>query len=245
MFLNISLVKIIYFKKLITTFALIKPNYKHSKTNQLMSKNILKNRRFYQKNVLKGEEYLQKEKRGIDNVLLLPITVVSSVFYYVAHTTVSIPLFATAVALFCTFYYIIVRLGMNLRMQRYLAKTVEGYHFRWYELWHIRWNDKALVSAWHKKLIEMAKEESLTDTQIVQIIENQRLTNHKWLSYAWFIIVIGFSILLSILFISIRTNYKIAELQQYRRRYNLERTHLVTAKKQIILRSFFIKISKQ
>jgi|GEM_PF-2408901 len=28
-----------------------------------MSKNILKNRRFYQKNVLKGEEYLQKEKR--------------------------------------------------------------------------------------------------------------------------------------------------------------------------------------
>ena len=40
-----------------------------------MSKNILKNRRFYQKNVLKGEEYLQKEKRGIDNVLLLPITV--------------------------------------------------------------------------------------------------------------------------------------------------------------------------
>lgn len=53
-----------------------------------MSKNILKNRRFYQKNVLKGEEYLQKEKRGIDNVLLLPITVVSSVFYYVAHTTV-------------------------------------------------------------------------------------------------------------------------------------------------------------
>ncbi len=245
MFLNISLVKIIYFKKLITTFALIKPNYKHSKTNQLMSKNILKNRRFYQKNVLKGEDYLQKEKRGIDNVLLLPITVVSSVFYYVAHTTVSIPLFATAVALFCTFYYIIVRLGMNLRMQRYLAKTVEGYHFRWYELWHIRWNDKALVSAWHKKLIEMAKEESLTDTQIVQIIENQRLTNHKWLSYAWFIIVIGFSILLSILFISIRTNYKIAELQQYRRRYNLERTHLVTAKKQIILRSFFIKISKQ
>ena len=210
-----------------------------------MSKNILKNRRFYQKNVLKGEEYLQKEKRGIDNVLLLPITVVSSVFYYVAHTTVSIPLFATAVALFCTFYYIIVRLGMNLRMQRYLAKTVEGYHFRWYELWRIRWNDKALVSAWHKKLIEMAKEESLTDTQIVQIIENQRLTNHKWLSYAWFIIVIGFSILLSILFISIRTNYKIAELQQYRRRYNLERTHLVTAKKQIILRSFFIKISKQ
>lgn len=210
-----------------------------------MSKNILKNRRFYQKNVLKGEEYLQKEKRGIDNVLLLPITVVSSVFYYVAHTTVSIPLFATAVALFCTFYYIIVRLGMNLRMQRYLAKTVEGYHFRWYELWHIRWNDKALVSAWHKKLIEMAKEESLTDTQIVQIIENQRLTNYKWFSYAWFIIVIGFSILLSILFISIRTNYKIAELQQYRRRYNLERTHLVTAKKQIILRSFFIKISKQ
>ena len=245
MFLNISLVKIIYFKKLITTFALIKPNYKHSKTNQLMSKNILKNRRFYQKNVLKGEDYLQKEKRGIDNVLLLPITVVSSVFYYVAHTTVSIPLFATAVALFCTFYYIIVRLGMNLRMQRYLAKTVEGYHFRWYELWHIRWNDKVLVSAWHKKLIEMAKEESLTDTQIVQVIENQRLTNHKWLSYAWFIIVIGFSILLSILFISIRTNYKIAELQQYRRRYNLERTHLVTAKKQIILRSFFIKISKQ
>ena len=210
-----------------------------------MSKNILKNRRFYQKNVLKGEEYLQKEKRGIDNVLLLPITVVSSVFYYVAHTTVSIPLFATAVALFCTFYYIIVRLGMNLRMQRYLAKTVEGYHFRWYELWHIRWNDKALVSAWHKKLIEMAKEKSLTDTQIVQIIENQRLTNQKWFSYAWFIIVIGFSILLSILFISIRTNYKIAELQQYRRRYNLERTHLVTAKKQIILRSFFIKISKQ
>ena len=210
-----------------------------------MSKNILKNRRFYQKNVLKGEEYLQKEKRGIDNVLLLPITVVSSVFYYVAHTTVSIPLFATAVALFCTFYYIIVRLGMNLRMQRYLAKTVEGYHFRWYELWRIRWNDKALVSAWHKKLIEMAKEESLTDTQIVQIIENQRLTNYKWFSYAWFIIVIGFSILLSILFISIRTNYKIAELQQYRRRYNLERTHLVTAKKQIILRSFFIKISKQ
>ena len=210
-----------------------------------MSKNILKNRRFYQKNVLKGEEYLQKEKRGIDNVLLLPITVVSSVFYYVAHTTVSIPLFATAVALFCTFYYIIVRLGMNFRMQRYLAKTVEGYHFRWYELWHIRWNDKALVSAWHKKLIEMAKEESLTDTQIVQIIENQRLTNYKWFSYAWFIIVIGFSILLSILFISIRTNYKIAELQQYRRRYNLERTHLVTAKKQIILRSFFIKISKQ
>ena len=59
-----------------------------------MSKNILKNRRFYQKNVLKGEEYLQKEKRGIDNVLLLPITVVSSVFYYVAHTTVSIPLHA-------------------------------------------------------------------------------------------------------------------------------------------------------
>ena len=205
-----------------------------------MSKNILKNRRFYQKNVLKGEEYLQKEKRGIDNVLLLPITVVSSVFYYVAHTTVSIPLFATGVALFCIFYYIIVRLGMNLRMQRYLAKTVEGYHFRWYELWRIRWNDKALVSAWHKKLIEMAKEESLTDTQIVQIIENQRLTNHKWFS-----IVIGFSILLSILFISIRTNYKIAELQQYRRRYNLERTHLVTAKKQIILRSFFIKISKQ
>ena len=210
-----------------------------------MSKNILKNRRFYQKNVLKGEEYLQKEKRGIDNVLLLPITVVSSVFYYVAHTTVSIPLFATAVALFCTFYYIIVRLGMNLRMQRYLAKTVEGYHFRWYELWYIRWNDKVLVSAWHKKLIEMAKEESLTDTQIVQIIENQRLTNYKWFSYAWFIIVIGFSILLSILFISIRTNYKIAELQQYRRRYNLERTHLVTTKKQIILRSFFIKISKQ
>ena len=210
-----------------------------------MSKNILKNRRFYQKNVLKGEEYLQKEKRGIDNVLLLPITVVSSVFYYVAHTTVSIPLFAIAVALFCTLYYIIVRLGMNLRMQRYLAKTVEGYHFRWYELWCIRWNDKALVSAWHKKLIEMAKEESLTDTQIVQIIENQRLTNHKWFPYAWFIIVIGFSILLSILFISIRTNYKIAELQQYRRRYNLERTHLVTAKKQIILRSFFIKISKQ
>ena len=210
-----------------------------------MSKNILKNRRFYQKNVLKGEEYLQKEKRGIDNVLLLPITVVSSVFYYVAHTTVSIPLFATAVALFCTFYYIIVRLGMNLRMQRYLAKTVEGYHFRWYELWYIRWNDKALVSAWHKKLIEMAKEKSLTDTQIVQIIDNQRLTNQKWFSYAWFIIVIGFSILLSILFISIRTNYKIAELQQYRRRYNLERTHLVTAKKQIILRSFFIKISKQ
>ncbi|WP_315154217.1 hypothetical protein [Capnocytophaga leadbetteri] len=210
-----------------------------------MSKNILKNRRFYQKNVLKGEEYLQKEKRGIDNVLLLPIMVISSVFYYVAHTTVSIPLFATAVALFCTFYYIIVRLGMNLRMQRYLAKTVEGYHFRWYELWRIRWNDKALVSAWHKKLIEMAKEEPLTDTQIVQIIENQRLTNHKWFLYAWFIIVIGFSILLSILFISIRTNYKIAELQQYRRRYNLERTHLVTAKKQIILRSFFIKISKQ
>ena len=210
-----------------------------------MSKNILKNRRFYQKNVLKGEEYLQKEKRGIDNVLLLPITVVSSVFYYVAHTTVSIPLFATGVVLFCTFYYIIVRLGMNLRMQRYLAKTVEDYHFRWYELWHIRWNDKALVSAWHKKLIEMAKEESLTDTQIVQIIENQRLTNQKWFSYAWFIIVIGFSILLSILFISIRTNHKIAELQQYRRRYNLERTHLVTAKKQIILRSFFIKISKQ
>ena len=210
-----------------------------------MSKNILKNRRFYQKNVLKGEEYLQKEKRGIDNVLLLPITVVSSVFYYVAHTTVSIPLFATGVALFCALYYIIVRLGMNLRMQRYLAKTVEGYHFRWYELWYIRWNDKALVSAWHKKLIEMAKEKSLTDTQIVQIIENQRLTNQKWFSYAWFIIVIGFSILLSILFISIRTNYKIAELQQYRRRYNLERTHLVTAKKQIILRSFFIKISKQ
>ena len=210
-----------------------------------MSKNILKNRRFYQKNVLKGEEYLQKEKKGIDNVLLFPITVVSSVFYYVAHTTVSIPLFATAVALFCALYYIIVRLGMNLRMQRYLAKTVEGYHFRWYELWRIRWNDKALVSAWHKKLIEMAKEESLTDTQIVQIIENQRLTNHKRFLYAWFIIVIGFSILLSILFISIRTNYKIAELQQYRRRYNLERTHLVTAKKQIILRSFFIKISKQ
>ena len=210
-----------------------------------MSKNILKNRRFYQKNVLKGEEYLQKEKKGIDNVLLFPITVVSSVFYYVAHTTVSIPLFATAVALFCALYYIIVRLGMNLRMQRYLAKTVEGYHFRWYELWRIRWNDKALVSAWHKKLIEMAKEESLTDTQIVQIIENQRLTNHKWFLYAWFIIVIGFSILLSILFISIRTNYKIAELQQYRTRYNLERTHLVTAKKQIILRSFFIKISKQ
>ena len=156
--------------------------------------------------------------------MLLPITVVSSVFYYVAHTTVSIPLFATAVAIFCALYYIIVRLGMNLRMQRYLAKTVEGYHFRWYELWHIRWNDKALVSAWHKKLIEMAKEESLTDTQIVQIIENQRLTNHKCFSYAWFIIVIGFSILLSILFISIRTNYKIAELQQYRRRYNLERT---------------------
>ena len=103
-----------------------------------MSKNILKNRRFYQKNVLKGEEYLQKEKRGIDNVLLLPITVVSSVFYYVAHTTVSIPLFATGVVLFCTFYYIIVRLGMNLRMQRYLTKTVEGYHFRWYELWYIR-----------------------------------------------------------------------------------------------------------
>ena len=175
---------------------------------------------------------------------MLPITVVSSVFYYVAHTTVSIPLFTIAVALFCALYYIIVRLGMNLRMQRYLAKTVEGYHFRWYELWHIRWNDKALVSAWHKKLIEMAKEESLTDTQIVQIIENQRLTNHKWFSYAWFIIVIGFSILLSILFISIRTNYKIAELQQYRRRYNLERTHLVTAKKQIILRSFFWKITK-
>ncbi|WP_456063481.1 hypothetical protein [Capnocytophaga leadbetteri] len=210
-----------------------------------MSKNILKNRRFYQKNVLKGEEYLQKEKRGIDNVLLLPITVVSSVFYYVAHTTVSIPLFATGVALFCIFYYIIVRLGMNLRMQRYLAKTVEGYHFRWYELWRIRWNDKALVSAWHKKLIEMAKEESLTDTQIVQIIENQRLTNYKWFSYAWFIIVIGFSILLSILFISIRTNYKIAELQQYRRRNNLERTYSVTAKKQIILRSFFIKFVRQ
>jgi len=198
-----------------------------------MSKNILKNRRFYQKNVLKGEEYLQKEKRGIDNVLLLPITVVSSVFYYVAHTTVSIPLFATAVALFCTFYYIIVRLGMNFRMQRYLAKTVEGYHFRWYELWYIRWNDKALASAWHKKLIEMAKEESLTDTQIVQVIENQRLTNRKWFSYAWFIIVISFSIQLSILFISIRTNYKIAELQQYRRRYNLERTHLVTAKNKL------------
>lgn len=90
----------------------------------------------------------------------------------------------------------------------------------------------------------MAKEESLTDTQIVQIIENQRLTNHKWFSYAWFIIVIGFSILLSILFISIRTNYKIAELQQYRRRYNLERTYLATAKKQIILRSFFWKITK-
>ena len=31
MFLNVSLVKIIYFKKLITTFAPIKPNYKHSK----------------------------------------------------------------------------------------------------------------------------------------------------------------------------------------------------------------------
>ena len=210
-----------------------------------MSKNILKNRRFYQKNVLKGEEYLQKEKRGIDNVLLLPITVVSSVFYYVAHTTVSIPLFATAVALFCAFYYIIVRLGMNLRMQRYLAKTVEGYHFRWYELWHIRWNDKALVSAWHKKLIEMAKEESLTDTQIVQIIENQRLGNRKRVSYAWLIIVIGFSILLSILFVSIRTNYKIAELQQYRRRYNLEKAYSVTTKKQIILRSFFIKFVRQ
>ena len=210
-----------------------------------MSKNILKNRRFYQKNVLKGEEYLQKEKRGIDNVLLLPITVVSSVFYYVAHTTVSIPLFATAVALFCTFYYIIVRLGMNLRMQRYLAKTVEGYHFRWYELWHIRWNDKALVSAWHKKLIEMAKEEALTDTQIVQIIENQRLGNRKRVSYTWLIILIGFSILLSILFVSIRTNYKIAELQQYRRRYNLEKTYSVTTKKQIILRSFFIKFVRQ
>lgn len=202
-----------------------------------MSKNILKNRRFYQKNVLKGEEYLQKEKRGIDNVLLLPITVVSSVFYYVAHTTVSIPLFTIAVALFCALYYIIVRLGMNLRMQRYLAKTVEGYHFRWY--------DKALVSAWHKKLIEMAKEESLTDTQIVQIIENQRLGNRKRVSYAWLIIVIGFSILLSILFVSIRTNYKIAELQQYRRRYNLEKTYSVTTKKQIILRSFFIKFVRQ
>ena len=95
---------------------------------------------------------------------------------------------------------------MNLRM--HLAKTVESYHFRWYELWRIRWNDKVLVSAWHKKLIEMAKEESLTDTHIVQIIEDQRLTNHIWFSYAWFIIVIGFSILLSILFISIRTNYK-------------------------------------
>lgn len=210
-----------------------------------MSKNILKNRRFYQKNVLKGEEYLQKEKRGIDNVLLLPITVVSSVFYYVAHTTVSIPLFATAVALFCTFYYIIVRLGMNLRMQRYLAKTVEGYHFRWYELWHIRWNDKALVSAWHKKLIEIAKEEALTDTQIVQIIENQRLGNRKRVSYTWLIILIGFSILLSILFVSIRTNYKIAELQQYRRRYNLEKSYSVTTKKQIILRSFFIKFVRQ
>ena len=210
-----------------------------------MSKNILKNRRFYQKNVLKGEEYLQKEKRGIDNVLLLPITVVSSVFYYVAHTTVSIPLFATAVALFCTFYYIIVRLGMNLRMQRYLAKTVEGYHFRWYELWHIRWNDKALVSAWHKKLIEIAKEEALTDTEIVQIIENQRLGNRKRVSYTWLIILIGFSILLSILFVSIRTNYKIAELQQYRRRYNLEKSYSVTTKKQIILRSFFIKFVRQ
>ena len=210
-----------------------------------MSKNILKNRRFYQKNVLKGEDYLQKEKRGIDNVLLLPITVVSSVFYYVAHTTVSIPLFATAVALFCTFYYIIVRLGMNLRMQRYLAKTVEGYHFRWYELWHIRWNDKALVSAWHKKLIEIAKEEALTDTQIVQIIENQRLGNRKRVSYTWLIILIGFSILLSILFVSIRTNYKIAELQQYRRRYNLEKSYSVTTKKQIILRSFFIKFVRQ
>ena len=170
---------------------------------------------------------------------------VSSVFYYVAHTTVSIPLFATAVAIFCTLYYIIVRLGMNLRMQRYLAKTVEGYHFRWYELWHIRWNDKALVSAWHKKLIEMAKEESLTDTQIVQIIENQRLGNRKRVSYAWLIIVIGFSILLSILFVSIRTNYKIAELQQYRRRYNLEKAYSVTTKKQIILRSFFIKFVRQ
>ena len=31
MLLNISLVKNIYFKKLITTFAPIKPNYKHSK----------------------------------------------------------------------------------------------------------------------------------------------------------------------------------------------------------------------
>ena len=41
-----------------------------------MSKNILKNSKFFQKNILKGEEYLQKEKRGIDNVLLLPITVV-------------------------------------------------------------------------------------------------------------------------------------------------------------------------
>lgn len=58
-----------------------------------MSKNILKNRRFYQKNILKGEEYLQKEKRGIDNVLLLPITVVSSVFYYVAHTTLLVYLY--------------------------------------------------------------------------------------------------------------------------------------------------------
>mgnify|MGYP000003242113 FL=1 len=210
-----------------------------------MSKNILKNSKFFQKNILKGEEYLQKEKRGIDNVLLLPITVVSSVFYYVAHTTVSIPLFATAVALFCALYYIIVRLGMNLRMQRYLAKTVEGYHFRWYELWHIRWNDKALVSAWHKKLIEIAKEEALTDTEIVQIIESQRLGNRKRVSYAWLIIVISFSILLSILFISIRTNYKIAELQQYRRRNNLERTYSVTAKKQIILRSFFIKFVRQ
>ena len=91
----------------------------------------------------------------------------------------------------------------------------------------------------------MAKEESLTDTQIVQIIENQRLGNRKRVSYAWLIIVIGFSILLSILFVSIRTNYKIAELQQYRRRYNLEKAYSVTTKKQIILRSFFIKFVRQ
>ena len=84
------------------------------------------------------------------------------------------------------------KIGYEFSYAKVFAKTVEGYHFRWYELWYIRWNDKALVSAWHKKLIEMAKEESLTDTQIVQIIENQRLTNHKWFSYAWFIIVIGF-----------------------------------------------------
>ena len=94
-----------------------------------MSKNILKNRRFYQKNVLKGEEYLQKEKRGIDNVLLLPITVVSSVFYYVAHTTVSIPLFATAVALFLYILLYNCKIGNEFAHAKVFGKNSRGLSF--------------------------------------------------------------------------------------------------------------------